>query len=132
VARSRPTSGPNGNEPPHDTLAAEEFAIPGPDPHSPAAVPADPTGLTEPHDTLAAEAFAIPGPDSRTKGNPPPDPAGIEVPHDTLAAEEFAFPAPDPDAARRAPARSGSPLLVGLAGVVAGALWRYSRRRRRS
>jgi hypothetical protein len=51
-------------EKPHDTLAAEEFAIPAPDPHSPAAVPPDPAGIPEPHDTLAAEAFAIPAPDA--------------------------------------------------------------------
>jgi len=49
---------PSGIEGPHDTLAAEEFAIPA----APKAVPpADPSGIEEPHDTLAAEAFAIGG-----------------------------------------------------------------------
>jgi hypothetical protein len=48
---------PTGIEEPHDILAAEEFAIPQPEPgvpHSP-----DP----EPHDVLAAEEFAFPSPD---------------------------------------------------------------------
>ena len=49
---------PSGIEEPHDTLAAEEFAIPA----APRQVPdADPSGIEEPHDTLAAEAFAIGG-----------------------------------------------------------------------
>ncbi|MEA2390376.1 MAG: hypothetical protein QOK31_485 [Solirubrobacteraceae bacterium] len=66
---------------PHDTLAAEEFAIPGPDPHSPAAqvraVPADAAGITGPHDTLAAEEFAIPAPGlaASTRSVSPPSPA---------------------------------------------------------
>ncbi len=53
-------------EPPHDVLAAEKFALPGPDPrlhHGPVRLPDDPSGITEPHDVLAAEAFALPAAD---------------------------------------------------------------------
>jgi hypothetical protein len=50
--------------PPHDILAAEEFAVPAPDPdlhhHDPVVLPDDPTGIPEPHDVLAAEEFPIP------------------------------------------------------------------------
>jgi len=49
---------PSGIEGPHDTLAAEEFAMPAPPRETP---PADPSGIEGPHDTLAAEAFAIGG-----------------------------------------------------------------------
>ncbi|MGI8903607.1 MAG: hypothetical protein ACR2IP_08130 [Solirubrobacteraceae bacterium] len=52
-------------EPAHDVLAAEEFALPAPDPaihHGPVALPEDPTGLAEAHDVLAAEEFAMPAP----------------------------------------------------------------------
>ncbi|HET9074577.1 MAG TPA: hypothetical protein VFN48_08355 [Solirubrobacteraceae bacterium] len=78
-------------EPPHDVLAAEEFALPAPDP-----------GLAESsaHDVLAAEEFVVPAPDPRLAIGarplvPPPDPydpAGQEPAHDVLAAEEFAVP----------------------------------------
>ena len=47
----------------HDVLAAEEFALPGPDPrigHPPVVLPEDPSGISEPHDVLAAEEFALP------------------------------------------------------------------------
>jgi hypothetical protein len=47
----------------HDVLAAEAFAVPGPDPdlrHAPVQLPQDPTGIEEPHDVLAAEEFAMP------------------------------------------------------------------------
>jgi hypothetical protein len=47
----------------HDVLAAEEFAMPSPDPtihHGPVMLPNDPTGIVEPHDVLAAEEFAMP------------------------------------------------------------------------
>jgi hypothetical protein len=51
-------------QPPHDVLAAEEFALPAPDPdlhhQDPVVLPDDPTGLIEPHDVLAAEEFPIP------------------------------------------------------------------------
>jgi MYXO-CTERM domain-containing protein len=50
-------------EPAHDVLAAEEFAVPAPDPalrHDPISLPEDPTGIAEPHDVLAAEEFAMP------------------------------------------------------------------------
>jgi hypothetical protein len=58
-----------GEEPAHDVLAAEEFAVPAPDPAlrpDPIALPDDPTGIAEPHDVLAAEEFAMPaGPRSQ-------------------------------------------------------------------
>jgi hypothetical protein len=57
------TSSTPGNEPAHDVLAAEAFAVPAPDPelsHPPVVLPADPTGIQEPHDVLAAEEFAMP------------------------------------------------------------------------
>jgi hypothetical protein len=47
----------------HDVLAAEEFALPAPDPsirHPPVELPDDPSGIVEPHDILAAEEFALP------------------------------------------------------------------------
>jgi hypothetical protein len=47
----------------HDVLAAEAFAVPGPDPalrHGPVELPEDPSGIAEPHDILAAEEFAMP------------------------------------------------------------------------
>ena len=50
-------------EPAHDVLAAEAFAVPGPDPalhHGPLRLPDDPTGIAEPHDVLAAEEFPMP------------------------------------------------------------------------
>ncbi len=52
-------------EPPHDVLAAEEFAMPAPDPVLHRAVtppphPNDPDGSEDPHDVLAAEEFAMP------------------------------------------------------------------------
>ncbi len=49
---------PSGIDGPHDTLAAEEFAVPARDV---GAIPPDPTGLRKPHDVLAAEDFAMPG-----------------------------------------------------------------------
>lgn len=59
-----PGSGPGPGEPPHDVLAAEEFAMPAPDPdlhhHDRVVLPEDPTGIAEPHDVLAAEEFPIP------------------------------------------------------------------------
>lgn len=50
-------------EPAHDVLAADEFAMPAADPrlrHGPVILPADPSGIAEPHDILAAEEFAMP------------------------------------------------------------------------
>ena len=58
-------SEPWEEEPAHDILAAEAFAVPTPDPalrHGPVALPEDPAGVEEPHDILAAEAFALPAP----------------------------------------------------------------------
>ena len=56
------------DEPAHDVLAAEAFALPAADPelrHRPVVLPDDPSGIQEPHDVLAAEEFAMPAP----KGN---------------------------------------------------------------
>jgi LPXTG-motif cell wall-anchored protein len=54
-------------EPAHDVLAAEAFAVPAPDPRlrrpRPLVVPDDPSGISEPHDILAAEEFAMPAAD---------------------------------------------------------------------
>jgi hypothetical protein len=49
-------------EPVHDVLAAEAFAMPIADRphHGPIKLPEDPTGIPEPHDILAAEEFAMP------------------------------------------------------------------------
>jgi hypothetical protein len=50
-------------EPAHDVLAADEFAMPAADPrlrHGPVVLPDDPSGIAEPHDVLAAEEFAMP------------------------------------------------------------------------
>ena len=53
-------------EPAHDILAADEFAVPAPDPelhhHGPISLPDDPPGIEEPHDVLAAEEFPMPAP----------------------------------------------------------------------
>ena len=100
-------------EPPHDILAAEEFALGD----------ADPVLHTEhekPHDVLAVDEYGMPAPDPRLHHEPPHDvlsaeeyamgdadpvlhhhgpvtlpgdPTGIAEPHDVLAAEEFAMPA---------------------------------------
>ena len=56
-------------EPAHDVLAAEAFAVPAPDPrlrHRPLVVPDDPSGISEPHDILAAEEFAMPAANGET------------------------------------------------------------------
>jgi hypothetical protein len=60
------------DEPAHDVLAAEEFAMPAPDPrlhHGPVTLPEDPTGIAEPHDVLAAEEFAMPAPPGGADGS---------------------------------------------------------------
>jgi hypothetical protein len=54
---------PQAEEPAHDVLAAEAFAVPTRDPslgHEPVVLPEDPAGISEPHDILAAEEFAMP------------------------------------------------------------------------
>ena len=51
------------DEPAHDVLAADEFAVPSSDPvlrHRAVVLPEDPSGIAEPHDILAAEEFAMP------------------------------------------------------------------------
>jgi hypothetical protein len=50
-------------EPAHDVLAAEAFAVPASDPalhHRHVLLPDDPAGISEPHDVLAAEEFPMP------------------------------------------------------------------------
>ena len=93
-------------EPPHDILAAEAFAVPAPDPR-----------LRPRHD------LRLPG-----------DPAGIAEPHDILAAEEFAMPAPEPRSGGDGGGRAGTPGRAGWASLVGAAagllLWRRRRRRR--
>jgi hypothetical protein len=62
-----PTERPD-EEPAHDVLAAEAFAVPAADPglrSGPVVLPEDPSGIAEPHDILAAEEFAMPA------GGPP-------------------------------------------------------------
>jgi hypothetical protein len=52
-----------GQDPAHDVLAAEAFAVPAPDPElrqRAVVLPEDPSGIAEPHDILAAEEFAMP------------------------------------------------------------------------
>jgi hypothetical protein len=112
---------------PHDTLAADAFAIPAPDPHSAAAVPHDP--LEPVHDTLAADEFAIPAPDPHSAAAVPHDP--LEPVHDILAADEFAIPAPSPAPVRSSSSRQRAgraPLPV--AGLALAA-WALARRRAR-
>jgi len=63
----------------HDVLAAEEFALPAPDPtiaHAPVVLPQDPSGIAEPHDVLAAEEFALPALPAH-----PPSPAVVPARH---------------------------------------------------
>ena len=64
MADDSPSETTASPEPPHDVLAAEEFALPAPDPdlhhQDPVELPDDPTGIVEPHDVLAAEEFPIP------------------------------------------------------------------------
>ena len=104
----------NDNEPPHDTLAAEEFAI-----GTRYERPAYPASEGPPHDTLAAEEFAIGTRDSRL----PRDPSGYHTPHDILAAEAFAMPLPDQDAAPPRPAgRSVVPVVIAAVAALGVAL----------
>jgi hypothetical protein len=59
----RPMSETSAQEPAHDVLAAEAFAVPAQDKslhHDPVVLPDDPTGIAEPHDVLAAEEFPMP------------------------------------------------------------------------
>jgi hypothetical protein len=104
-----PDQRPNAEEPPHDVLAAEEFALPAPDP----AIHED-----EVHDVLAAEEFVVPAPDPAIHHGPvalPEDLTGAAEPRDVLAAEEFAMPA-------------GPPHPMGHMGGSAGGLGYWARR----
>ncbi len=91
-------------EPPRDVLAAEEFALPAPDP------------------LLRPEHLVL-----------PPDLVGVE-PRDVLVAEEFAIPAPGeahelPPVGTAGASRSGR--TVGIAMTVVLALWAWRRREAR-
>jgi hypothetical protein len=100
VAEPRPKR--PGQEPAHDILAAEAFAVPAADPS------------LRHHLVL------------------PEDPGGRPEPHDILAAEEFAMPAPGPVAEPAHERRQGAATratLTGLAGVGLGVLWLRRRRR---
>jgi hypothetical protein len=106
-----------GEEPAHDVLAAEAFAMPA----------ADPRLHVEPaHDVLAAEAFAMPAADPALHHGPvvlPDDPTGIAEAHDVLAAEQFAMPAGWPvgaDGARAPRRRPSSRLTRAVAAAVTG------------
>jgi hypothetical protein len=103
-------------EPVHDILAAEAFAVPAPDPT---------LGEAKPHDVLAAEEFAMPAPDPTLHHPPvvlPTDLTGAADPRDVLAAEEFAMPAPPPHPggvpASAARASWGRTVVAGVAAVV--------------
>jgi len=65
------------SEPPTDVLAAEEFALPAPDPLLKPERLELPTDLVggEVRDVLAAEEFAIPAPDEAHEPPPAPEPA---------------------------------------------------------
>ena len=64
LGRAEGTAGSlDTEEPAHDILAAEEFAVPTTDEFrhtGPVVLPEDPTGDAVPHDILAAEQFAMP------------------------------------------------------------------------
>jgi hypothetical protein len=106
-------------EPAHDVLAADEFAV-----HT-----ADP-GLAPAHDVLAADEFALPARDPSFHHPPvvlPEDPSGIAGPHDVLAAEAWAMPATRPAADPVALARRHSRslwrlVLAAAAGVLVARL----------
>ncbi|HZV75980.1 MAG TPA: hypothetical protein VFF79_19900 [Conexibacter sp.] len=66
---------PNASDEPHDVLAAEEFAMPGPEAvwhDRPVELPPEPNASDEPHDVLAAEQFAMPAPPRHVVFAPPP------------------------------------------------------------
>jgi hypothetical protein len=68
---SRDPSERSDQEPAHDVLAAEAFAVPTADPElrsGPVELPDDPSGIAEPHDILAAEEFAMPAAGPATSG----------------------------------------------------------------
>jgi hypothetical protein len=107
----------------HDVLAAEEFAMPAPDP----ALHREPA-----HDVLAAEEFGVPARDPALHHGPvtlPGDPTGIAEPHDVLAAEEFAMPAPRRHETPGAPApRRHRTALAAAAFVLLATLLLHKRR----
>jgi hypothetical protein len=109
-------------EPPHDVLAAEGFAMGS----------FDPLLADDARDVLAADEFAVGGRDPMLHRGPvalPDDPTGIAEPHDVLAAEEFAMPAPPPRSS--VTVRTGWNLPLPLLAVAGLALaWALLRRRR--
>jgi|SRR5947209_2266319 hypothetical protein len=85
IRRVAPSPQTPAEEPAHDVLAAEAFAMPAPDPglrRGPVVLPDDPTGIQEAHDVLAAEEFAMPAP----KGAP-----GASGPSRAQARRRFAI-----------------------------------------
>jgi len=119
-------------EPAHDVLAAEAFAMPTADPS---------LHRDRARDVLAAEAFAMPSSDPTLRHQPitlPDDPSGIAEPHDVLAAEEFAMPAPRGSSASGGgplalATQAASPARIAVAAAVALlALIVFGRRRRRA
>jgi hypothetical protein len=109
-------------EPAHDVLAAEEFAMPTRDP-----------SLEPAHDVLAADEFAMPTADPDLHRGPvvlPDDPSGIDEAHDVLAAEAWAMPAQRPGAAGPDLARRPS-LSVWRLALAAAAGWLVAHRLRR-
>jgi hypothetical protein len=122
-------------EEPHDVLAADEFAMPAPDPR---------LGRQHAHDVLAAEEFGMPTPDPRLRlaAVPvvlpvnPSDPRGADPARDVLAAEEFAMPAAGPRAVPPDYSDTAGPAgpttgWFARAGVGAAALLMLRRRRKR-
>lgn len=125
------------DEPPHDILAAEAFAMGEGD----RGLHRDPV-----HDVLAAEEFAVPAPDPRLHarreartGPPPGSGRGggdeADAPHDILAADEFALPGAElhnvpPGWHPAVSSRGDTRGRVWLAAVTVVALWRWRRRRR--
>jgi hypothetical protein len=89
-------------EPAHDVLAAEAFAVPAPDPE-----------LRHRHVVL------------------PDDPSGIEAPHDILAAEEFAMPAVNAHQGAAAAARARTRRRLAIGGALAALTGLLRQRRRR-
>jgi hypothetical protein len=92
---------PQGNEEPHDVLAADEFAMPA---HG---------------DVIRARQLTL-----------PEDPTGIAAPHDILAAEDFAMPSgPDRPLEKLRPGGAGNALALLAAAALAVVLYAALRRR---
>ncbi len=119
-------------EPVHDVLAAEAFAVGAPDAELHHRHEREERRRA--HDVLAGEAFALGAADPALHRAPlvlPPDPYGGADPYDVLAAEEFALPGAPPGG--RVPPRAGrppAPALLGAGAALVGLLLRARRPRR--